>query len=107
MLDLAEVHFYLISYYTLTETIAEPLYAGSVAVVGTKYPADALLCSSDFEKLTLGEQLRVRRLKAGLTIEQAARAVGVGRRCVMNYELNKVIHMKKDTLAKLFKLYEK
>ena len=47
------------------------------------------------------------RLRAGLTIEQAAQAVGVERRRVMNYELGKIKHMKKDTLAKLFKLYEK
>lgn len=89
------------------ETLGEPLYAGSVNVIGTKNPADAVLCSLDFEKLTLGEQLRVLRLKAGLTIEQAARSVGVGRRCVMEYELGKVKHMKRDTDAKLFKLYKK
>lgn len=107
VLYLAEVHFYLVGYYTLAETLNEPLYAGSVAIIGTKYPADAVLCSSDFKKLTLGEQLRVLRLKAGLTIEQVARSVGVGRRCVMGYELGKVKHMKRDTVAKLLKLYKK
>lgn len=47
------------------------------------------------------------RLRAGYTIEQAALAVGVGRRCVMDYELGRVRGMKKGTVAKLAELYGK
>ncbi len=47
------------------------------------------------------------RLRAGYTIEQAAQAVGVERRCVMNYELGKNRGMKKDTIARLCEPYNK
>lgn len=76
-------------------------------IISAKKPSYSLLCSEDINNLSVGEQLRVMRLHAGLTIEQAAQAVGVERRCVMNYELGKVKHMKKDTIAKLFELYGK
>ena len=107
MLDFAKVHFNLIIYYTLTETANNSLYVGSVRIISAKKPSYSLLCSEDTDELTIEERLRVMRLRAGLTIEQAAQAVGVERRRVMNYELGKIKHMKKDTLAKLFKLYEK
>lgn len=77
---------------------------GSVRIISAKKSSYSLLCSETPDELPIGEQLRVMRLHAGLTIEQAAQAVEVGRRCVMNYELGKVKHMKKDTLAKLFEL---
>lgn len=75
-------------------------------IISAKKPAYSLLCSEDPDTLPINEQLRVKRLKAGLTIEQAAQAIGVERRRVMNYELGRVKHMKKDILTKLFKLYE-
>ncbi len=45
------------------------------------------------------------RLRAGYTIEQAARAIGVERRVIMNYELSKVKLCKQSLLDKLFNLY--
>lgn len=77
---------------------------GSVRIISAKKSYYYLLCSETPDELPIGEQLRVMRMHAGLTIEQASQAVEVGRRCVMNYELDKVKHMKKDTLAKLFEL---
>ncbi|MBD5130925.1 MAG: helix-turn-helix domain-containing protein [Ruminococcaceae bacterium] len=76
-------------------------------IISAKKPSYSLLCSEDIDTLSIGERLRVMRLRAGLTIEQAAQAVGVERRCVMNYELGRVKHMKKDVLSKLYTLYEK
>ena len=64
-----------------------------------------MLCSEDNDDLTAGERLRVMRLRAGYTIEQAARAVGVGWRVIMNYELGKVKRRKQGILDKLFDLY--
>ena len=79
----------------------------SVRVVRSKKPDSSMLCSNDPKNLTVGEQLRVMRLCAGYTIEQAAREIGVGRRVVMNYELGKVDRMKKWIIEKLVELYEK
>ena len=83
------------------------VYAGAVRIISAKKPKYSLLCTEDMDNLTTGERLRFMRLRAGYTIEQAARAAGVGRRCVMNYELGRVRNMKKDTISKLFELYEK
>ena len=106
MLDLAEVHFYLISYCTPTETYYNKYPCVSVRIVRSKNPRTSLLCSEDLDKLTVGEQLRVMRLCAGYTIEQAAREVGVGRRVVMNYELGKVNRTKKWVIEKMMELYK-
>ena len=57
-------------------------WCGSVRVVGAKKPEDSLLCACDVDTLTDGERLKVLRLRAGLTIRQAAEAVGI----CMNYE---------------------
>lgn len=76
-------------------------------IISAKKPAYSLLCSEDTDTLSIGEQLRVMRLRAELTIEKAAQAIGVERRCVMNYELDRVKHMKRDILTKLLMLYEK
>lgn len=81
--------------------------ACTVRIISAKKPAYSLLCSEDIDNLSIGEQLRFMRLRAGLTLEQAAQAVGVERRCIMNYELDRVKHMKRDILTKLFMLYEK
>ena len=104
MLDLAEMHFYLISYYTLTETHYDKYPCVSVRIVRSKKPGASLLCSKDLDKLTVGEQLRVMRLCAGYKIEQAASEIGVGRRVVMNYELGKVKKMKAVVVERLIKL---
>lgn len=69
---------------------------GSPAVIRCKYPKDSLLCAN--QCYSVGEQLRKERLKAGYTIEQVANAVGVGRRCVMNYENGVVRRMKQNVI---------
>ncbi len=79
---------------------------GYVRIISAKKPSYSLLCSENIEALPLGEQLRVMRLRTGLTIEQAAQATGVPRRRVMNYELGKVMRMKQDVISKLLKLYK-
>ncbi len=79
---------------------------GYVRIISAKKPSYSLLCSENIEALPLGEQLRVMRLRTGLTIEQAAQAIGVERRRVMNYELGKVMRMKQDVISKLLKLYK-
>ncbi len=105
VLDLSEVHFYLISYYTSTETLVSYLNIGKVKIIPAKKPGYSLLCSKNIDTLPLGDQLRVMRLRTGLTIEQAARAIGVERRRAMNYELGKVKRMKAEVVSKLIELY--
>ena len=61
-------------------------WCGSVRVVWAKKPEDSLLCACDTEELTDGERLRVLRLRARLTIRQAAELVGLCRHTLMNYE---------------------
>lgn len=61
-------------------------WCGSVRVFGAKKPEDSLLCACDVDTLTDGERLKVLRLRAGLTIRQAAEAVGICRHTLMNYE---------------------
>lgn len=55
--------------------------------------------------MSIGERLRVLRLRAGLKIDEAAKAVGIDRGTLMNYELGRVGRMKLTTLEKLFDLY--
>ena len=115
MLDFAEIHFYLISYYTRTEThrerICGTLYenptAISIRIIAAKKPKHSLLCAENDDVLSVCERLRVLRLRAGLTIDEVAKAVGIGRRTLMNYELGRVGKMKQRTLEKLFELYQK
>ena len=61
-------------------------WCGSVRVVGAKKPEDSMLCACDVNTLTDCERLRVLRLRAGLTIRQAAEAVGNCQHTLMNYE---------------------
>lgn len=89
VLYFAEIHFYLVIYYTLTEMYCNAVYAESVRIIPARKPEYTLFCTENTDDLTAGERLRVMRLRAGYTIEQAAQAVGVERRCVMNYELGK------------------
>ncbi len=79
---------------------------GYARIISAKKPSYSLLCSENIEALPFGEQLRVMRLRTDLTIEQAARTIGVERRRVMNYELDKVKWMKHDVISKLLKLYK-
>ncbi len=87
------------------ETFDNSLYLCNVRIISAKKPSYSLLCSKNIDKLPLGEQLKVMRLRTGLTIEQAAQAIGVERRRVMNYELGKVKRMKQDVVSKLLELY--
>lgn len=75
-------------------------------MISAKKPEYAPPCTRDTDSLAAGERLRAMRPRAGYTIEQAAQVVGVGRRCVMNYELDKTGGMKKDTVKELRGLYD-
>ncbi|MGN1340701.1 MAG: helix-turn-helix domain-containing protein [Oscillospiraceae bacterium] len=44
-----------------------------------------MLCADATDELSNGQQLRVLRLHAGLTIREAAEMVGVCRHTLMNY----------------------
>lgn len=113
VLLLAKVHFYLVSYYTPTETLCGRDYGDfpdnstsvSIRIIAAKKPRDSLLCAENIDALSIGERLRVLRLRAGLKIDEAAKAVGIDRGTLMNYELGRVGRMKKVTLEKLFLLY--
>ena len=92
---------------TLPHISIELYYAfwcGSVKVVGAKKPEESLLCACDVDTLTDGERLKVLRLRAGLTIRQAAEAVGICRHTLMNYESGKSI-VKPAVYQRLTRLY--
>ena len=92
---------------TLPHISIELYYAfwcGSVRVVGAKKPEESLLCACDVDTLTDGERLKVLRLHAGLTIRQAAEAVGICRHTLMNYESGKSI-VKPAVYQRLTRLY--
>lgn len=80
-------NIHLVSYYTLTETLRKrdcgdfPEYstAVSIRIIAAKKPSDSLLCAENFDELDVGERLRVLRLRAGLKIDEAAKAVGIDR----------------------------
>ena len=103
-----------VSYYTPTETLCEQDYgnfpqnstAVSIRIIAAKKPRDSLLCAENIDALSIGERLRVLRLRAGLKIDEAAKAVGIDRGTIMNYELGRVGRMKRSTLVKLFDLYK-
>ena len=95
----------------LTETLpyipTELYYAfwcGSVKVVGAKKPEESLLCACDGTTLTDGERLKALRLRAGLTIRQAAEAVGICRHTLMNYESGRTA-VKRKVYTKLQSCY--
>ena len=79
-------------------------WCGSVRVVGAKKPEDSLLCARDVDTLTDGERLKVLRLRAGLTIRQAAEAVGICRHTLMNYESGRTA-VKRKVYTKLQSCY--
>ena len=71
--------------YISTE-LYSAFWCGSVKLAGAKKPEDSLLCACDVNTLTDGKRLKVLRLRAGLTIRQAAEVVGICRHTLMNYE---------------------
>lgn len=89
--------------YISTRTYSA-FWCGSVKVVGAKKPEDSLLCACDGTTLTDGERLKVLRLHAGLTIRQAAEAVGICRHTLMNYESGRS-EVKPEVRERLTKLY--
>ena len=61
-------------------------WCGSVRIVHGKKPGYSLLCAEATDELSNGQQLRVLRFHAGLTIRDAAKNVGICRHTLMNYE---------------------
>ena len=104
----------MVSYYTQTETLCEQDYGDipdnstsvSIRIIAAKKPRYSLLCAENIDSLSIGERLRVLRLRAGLKIDEAAKIVGIDRGTLMNYELGRVGRMKLTTLEKLFDLYK-
>ena len=78
---------------------------GYVRVVHGKKPKDSLLCAENEDGLSGGQRLRVMRLRAGLTIREAAEIVGVCRHTLMNYE-NGRTKVKAEVFMKLQHLYQ-
>ena len=80
-------------------------WCGSVRIVRGKKPGYSLLCAEATDELSNGQRLRVMRLRAGLTIREAAEMVGICRHTLMNYEngRNKV---KTEVFEKLERLYQ-
>ena len=62
------------------------LRCGSVRVVRWKKPGYSLLCAENDDELSDGQRLKVMRLRAGLTIREAANMVGICRHTLLNYE---------------------
>ena len=110
-LYLPKVHFYLVIYMPPAEILPyiptrpySAFWCGSVKVVGAKKAQDSLLCACDVDTLTDGERLKVLRLHAGLTIRQAAEAVGICRHTLMNYESGRTA-VKRKVYTKLQSCY--
>lgn len=80
--------------------------AVSIRIIAAKKPQGSLLCAENIDALSMGERLRVLRLRAGLKIDEAAKAVGIDRGTLMNYELGRVGRMKRSTPKKPECLYK-
>ena len=80
-------------------------WCGSVRVVHGKKPGYSLLCAKATDELSNGQRLRVMRLRAGLTIREAAEMVGICRHTMMNYE-NGRTKVKADIFEKQEHLYK-
>ena len=80
-------------------------WCGSVRIVHGKKPGYSLLCAEATDELSNGQRLMVMRLRAGLTIREAAERGGICRHTLMNYESgrNKV---KTEVFEKLECLYQ-
>ena len=74
-------------------------------IVHGKKPGYSLLCAEATDELSNGQQLRVMRLRAGLTIREAAEMVGVCRHTLMNYESGRT-KVKAEVFMKLQHLYQ-
>ena len=99
----------MISYNTPVETIPNlrnvAFRCGSVRAVRGKKPEDSLLCASETDELSDGQRLRVLRLRAGLTIREAAEMVGFCRHTLMNYESGRT-KVKAEIFEKLEHFYQ-
>ena len=78
---------------------------GSVRIVCGKKPGYSLLCASETGELSDGQRLRVMRLRAGLTIREAAEMVGICRHTLMNYESERT-KVNENIFEKLERLYQ-
>ena len=74
-------------------------------VVRGKKPEYSLLCAEADDKLSDGQQLRALRLRAGLTIREAAEMVEICRHTLMNYESGRT-KVKTPIKKKLVGLYQ-
>ena len=74
-------------------------------IVHGKKPGYSLLCAEATDELSNGQQLRVMRLRAGLTILEAAEMVGICRHTLMNYESGRT-KVKAEVFEKLGRLYQ-
>ena len=99
----------MVSYNTSAETIPNlhnvAFWCGSVRIVHGKKPGYSLLCAENEDGLSDGQRLRVMRLRAGLTIREAAEIVGVCRHTLMNYESERT-KVKADVYEKLERIYQ-
>lgn len=99
----------MVSYNTPTETISDlqnsAFRCGSVRVVYGKKPGYSLLCAENEDSLSDGQRLRVMRLRAGLTILEAAETVGICWHTLMNYECGRT-KVKAEVIKKLQHLYQ-
>ena len=105
-------NLYGISNNTPTETILLAgnvrncsLRCGSVRVVRGKKPEYSLLCAEADDKLSNGQQLKVMRLRAGLSIREAAEMVKICRHTLMNYKGGRTI-VKAPIEKRLVRLYQ-
>ena len=74
-------------------------------IVRGKKPEYSLLCAEVDDKLSDGQRLKVMRLRAGLSIREAAEMVKICRHTLMNYESEKTI-VKAPIKMKLMCLYQ-
>ena len=106
--DSAARKFYRFNYNISAETIPDmqngAFWCGSVRIVYVKKPGYSLLCAEATDELSNGQQLRVLRLRTGLTIREAAEMVGICRHTLMNYESGRT-KVKAEVFMKLQHLY--
>ncbi len=103
-----------ISNYNAEETLAfcsvTTKFRITKRFVQYKYPEDTELAgksSADIEQFPLGLQLRYYRLRAKMTIDEAAILAGIDRCTLMNYERGMTRRMKQRTVERLVEIYTK
>ena len=74
-------------------------------IVRGKKPEYSLLCAEVDDKLSDGQQLKIMRLRAGLTIREAAEMVKICRHTLMNYEGGRT-KVKAPIEKRLVRLYQ-